>query len=187
MGHKFTSLFLIYIIYFWQINFIIIFQNIRLRLSNSANLTNSSNIFAYKCSWTTLSHSCRLVSVLICCKISVWIKLIILNSMRINFIIITILFDSQTTHSKTICLTCQILTLVCLIVAAFGQITWNVSERVERRFYYFVAVTSFVYILNSTILRSVCILIALLTLWNPVWILTFYKVRVSITAVNVSR
>ena len=166
MSHKFASLFLINKIDFGQINFIIIFQNIWLRLPNSPYLANSSNVFANQCSWTAFSHPRRLICVLIIWKISIGIKLIILNSMRINFIIDSIVLDSQTAHSQTISLRSQILTLVCLIVTAFRQIRRNVSERVKWWFYYFVISTPFIYVLKPSILRSVCVLIALLALWN---------------------
>lgn len=86
--------------------------------------------------------------------------------MRINFIIDSIVLDSQTAHSQTISLRSQILTLVCLIVTAFRQIRRNVSERVKWWFYYFVISTPFIYVLKPSILRSVCVLIALLALWN---------------------
>jgi len=117
MSHKFGSLFLINYINFTQIDFIIIFQNIRLRLSYSSNLSYSGNIFTNKCSRTTFSHSCRLISVLIRSKIA--IKLLVLNPVRINFIIDSVIFNSKSTHSKTVSLRSQILALVRLIVSPF--------------------------------------------------------------------
>jgi membrane carboxypeptidase/penicillin-binding protein len=117
VGHKLTSLFLIDYIYFSQIYFIVIFQNVRLRLSNSSNLAYSGNIFTNKCTRAALAHSSRLITILVCAKIGV--KLLILYPMRIDFIIDLIVFNSKSAHSKTVALRRQILTLVRLIVSTF--------------------------------------------------------------------
>jgi len=68
--------------------------------------------------------------------------------MRIYFVIDLIIFYSKSTHSKAVALSCQILTLVRLIVTTFCQITWNVSKWVQWRLYDFISIsTGFIYVL----------------------------------------
>jgi len=103
MSHKFTPLFLINNIDFSQIDFIIIFKNVSLRFTYSSDLSDSSYILANKSTRAAFSHPTlsnrRLVSILIYSKIRIIrIKLLILDTVRIYFIICA-LFYSQATHS----------------------------------------------------------------------------------------
>lgn len=73
MRHEFVPLILVYNVDFAQIDFIIIFEYVCLRLTNCSNLTDSCDVLPYKSSRAALSHSLLrhtwLVSVLICWKI----------------------------------------------------------------------------------------------------------------------
>jgi len=133
VGHEFASLFLIYYVYFCQINFIVIFQNICLRFTNGSNLSNASNVLSNKCTRTTFSHPALpnrwLISILVDSEVRIiGIKLIVLNPMRIDFVIGATFFYSKATHSKPIALRSQILTLVRLVVTTLRQIARNVAE-----------------------------------------------------------
>jgi hypothetical protein len=146
VSHKFASLFLIYYIYFGQIDFIVILENICLRFTNSSDLSYASNILSNQSTRTTFSHSplsdWRLISILVDSKFRIIrIKLIVLNPMWIDFVVGTF-FYSEAAHSKSVALWCQILTLMRLVVTSLRQITRNMSEWIKRRFYYFVTVST---------------------------------------------